>query len=202
MVGAVIEKISGERFDNYVKRHVLNPLNLYGGYCIDSLDANLFATLYEYDSTKKFIPSPMAYAPRRQEIQNYVMGYSTPIFSPTGGMKISAADLARYMAMHMNNGKYKGVRIISKKSSKLMQTKIAEKEGYGLALTTVDNLIPGKVMTGHTGSAYGLYSAMFFNAKEKFGIVVITNGSNPAYKDGFNVVITRMVASLYESFIK
>lgn len=202
MVGAVIEKISGERFDNYVKRHVLNPLNLYGGYCIDSLDANLFATLYEYDSTKKFIPSPMAYAPRRQEIQNYVMGYSTPIFSPTGGMKISAADLARYMAMHMNNGKYKGVRIISKKSSKIMQTKVAEKEGYGLALTTVDNLIPGKVMTGHTGSAYGLYSAMFFNAKEKFGIVVITNGSNPAYKDGFNVVITRMVTSLYESFIK
>jgi CubicO group peptidase (beta-lactamase class C family) len=202
MVGAVIEKISGERFDNYVKRHVLNPLKLYGGYCIDSLDANLFATLYEYDSAKKFIPSPMAYAPRRQEIQNYVMGYSTPIFSPTGGMKISAADLARYMAMHMNNGKYKGVRIISKKSSKIMQTKIAEKEGYGLALTTVDNLIPGKVMTGHTGSAYGLYSAMFFNAKEKFGIVVITNGSNPAYKDGFNVVITRMVTSLYGSFIK
>jgi CubicO group peptidase (beta-lactamase class C family) len=202
MTGTVIERISGERFDNYVRNHVLKPLNLYGGYCVDSLDSNRFATIYDYDSTKKLVPSPGAYDPRRQEIQNYVMGYSTPIFSPTGGMKISAADLARYMAMHMKHGKYKGVRIISKKSSRIMQSVVAEKEGYALAIMHTDKLIPGKKLTGHTGSAYGLYSAMFFNAKEKFGIVVITNGCNPVYKDGYNLVIRRTVNSLYDSFIK
>jgi protoporphyrinogen oxidase len=58
------------------------------------------------------------------------------------------------------------------------------------------------MLTGHTGSAYGLYSALFFNAKEKFGIVVITNGCNPVYEDGYNAVIKRTVNSLYESFIK
>lgn len=202
MVGAVIEMISGERFDTYVKRKVLSPLGLYGGYCVDSLDAYRLVTLYDYDSTKKFIPQPMAYNPRREEIKNYVMGYSTPIFSPTGGMKISAADLARYMMMHMNKGKYKGKRIISKKSSAIMQTPISGEEGYGLALQTSNKLIHGLTMTGHTGSAYGLYSAMFFNAKEKFGIVVITNGCNPVYKEGFTLLIRRTVNSLYESFIK
>jgi CubicO group peptidase (beta-lactamase class C family) len=202
MTGTVIERISGERFDNYVRNHVLKPLNLYGGYCVDSLDSNRFATIYDYDSTKKLVPSPGAYDPRRQEIQNYVMGYSTPIFSPTGGMKISAADLARYMTMHMKHGKYKGVRIISKKSSRIMQSVVAQKEGYALAIMHTDKLIPGKKLTGHTGSAYGLYSAMFFNAKEKFGIVVITNGCNPVYKDGYNLVIRRTVNSLYDSFIK
>jgi CubicO group peptidase (beta-lactamase class C family) len=201
MTGTVIERISGERFDNYVRNHVLRPLHLYGGYCVDSLDANRFATIYDYDSTKKLVPSG-AYNPRREELQNYVMGYTTPVFSPTGGMKISAADLARYMTMHMNYGKYRGVRIISKKSARTMQTIVAEKEGYGLAIMHTDKLIPGKKLTGHTGSAYGLYSAMFFNAKEKFGIVVITNGSNPVYKDGYNLVIRRTVNSLYESFIK
>ena len=202
MTGTVIERISGERFDNYVRNHVLKPLNLYGGYCVDSLDSNRFATIYDYDSTKKLVPSPGAYDPRRQEIQNYVVGYSTPIFSPTGGMKISAADLARYMTMHMKHGKYKGVRIISKKSSRIMQSVVAEKEGYALAIMHTDKLIPGKKLTGHTGSAYGLYSAMFFNAKEKFGIVIITNGCNPVYKDGYNLVIRRTVNSLYDSFIK
>ena len=202
MTGTVIERISGERFDNYVKNHVLKPLKLYGGYCVDSLDANRFATLYEYDSTKRPIASPGAYNPRTQELQHYVMGYSTPIFSPTGGMKISAADLARYMTMHMKHGKYDGVRIISKKSSKIMQTTVAEKEGYALAIMHTDKLIPGKMLTGHTGSAYGLYSAMFFNAKDKFGIVVITNGCSPVYNDGFNTVIKRAVNSLYDSFIK
>src|SRR4051795_4152921 len=108
---------------------------------------------------------------RREEIKNYVMGYGTPVFSPTGGMKISATDLAKYMTMHMNKGKYNGVRIISKKSAKRMQKKISTEEGYGLAIMNKTDLIPGKLMTGHTGSAYGLYSAMFFQPKEKFGMV-------------------------------
>ena len=203
MVGTVIEKLSGERFDNYVKNHILNPLGLYGGYNVDSLDASRFATLHEYDATTKtFKPSPAAYNPRREEIRNYVMGYTTPIFSPTGGMKISATDLAKYMSMHMNMGKYKGKRIMSKKSAKLMQTKVAEEEGYALALTNLNDLIPGKMMVGHTGSAYGLYSAMFFHPKEKFGIVVITNGCNPTYTKGINDVLRAGVNSLYDHFIK
>ena len=203
MVGTVIEKISGERFDNYVKHHILDRLGLYAGYCVDSLDSSRFTTLYEYDSASRgFKPAPMAYAPRREEIKNYVVGYSTPIFSPTGGMKISATDLAKYMTMHMNKGKYNGVRIISRKSAKRMQTIVWKPAGYGLAISKVDNLIAGKTMTGHTGSAYGLYSAMFFQQKEKFGIVIITNGCNPGYADGLNNLIKSVAQILYDDLIK
>jgi CubicO group peptidase (beta-lactamase class C family) len=202
MVGCIIEKISGERFDQYVKQHILDPLNLYGGYCIDSLEKDRFATLYEYnDSLKKFIAAPAAYASRSEEIRHYTMGYSTPVFSPTGGMKISASDLAAYMIMHMRQGRYKGKRIISKKSARQMQTPLSEKEGYGLAIMTTQKLIPGKTMTGHTGSAYGLYSAMFFNPKGKFGFVVLSNGCDPSYADGFNTVIKQTMNCLYEGFI-
>ena len=203
MVGAVIEKYSGERFDNYVKKHILNPLKIYGCYCVDSLSAQKFTTLYEYNTqTKGFTAAPAAYAPRREELKNYVLGYSTPIFSPTGGMKISAIDLATYMTMHMNYGKYDGGRIISKKHAKLMQTKISDQEGYGLALLETNSLIPGKLMKGHTGSAYGLYSAMFFEPKEQFGIVVITNGCNHLYTDGMNNVLKKTINSLYDNLIK
>lgn len=202
MVGTIIEKISGERFDQYVKHHILDPLGLYGGYCVDSLDGSRFATIYAYnDSLKKLTPSPAAYAPRSEEISNYVLGYSTPIFSPTGGMKISASDLARYMTMHMQKGHYKGKRIISKKSAVTMQTPLSIKEGYGLAITTTEKLIAGKVMKGHTGSAYGLYSAMFFHPEEKFGFVVITNGCKPGYTDGYNTVIRKTINCLYDNFI-
>ncbi len=203
MTGAVIEKISGERFDQYVKHHILDPLGLYGGYCVDSLDKTRFATLYEYnkDSTK-FIAAPAAYNPRSEEVKNHILGETTPIFSPTGGMKISATDLAKYMIMHSRHGKYKGGRIISKSSSIQMQTKLSDDEGYGLALETTDKLIPGETMCGHTGSAYGLYSAMFFNVDKKFGIVVICNGCGPSYDSGFNNVIKKAVNTLYEAFIK
>jgi len=56
-------------------------------------------------------------------------------------------------------------------------------------------------MKGHTGSAYGLYSAMFFEPKEKFGIVVITSGCHAGYTDGFNDVIKKTVNCLYNDLI-
>eukprot|EP01136_Pigoraptor_vietnamica_P015720 Opistho-1_new@4476 len=202
MAGTIIEKISGERFDQYIKHHILDPLQLYAGYCVDSLDQSRFATIYEYNGDSvKFIASPAAYAPRSKEIAAYTMGYTTPVFSPTGGMKISATDLARYMIMHSKQGKYNGKRIISRKSARQMQTPLSEKENYGLALLKTDKLIAGKTMTGHTGSAYGLYSVMFFQPEEKFGFVVISNGCHPAYSDGFNTVMRKTVNSLYEAFI-
>lgn len=202
MAGTIIEKISGERFDKYIQKHILEPLGLYGGYWVDGLDSTRFASIYEYDdSLKTLVAQPMAYAPRRQEIGSYVMGYSTPIFSPTGGMKISAPDLARYMIMHMKMGKANGKRIIKKKSAITMQTPLSEKEGYGLAIATTDKLIAGKTLKGHTGSAYGLYSAMYFDPNEKWGIVVITNGCRPGYTDGYNTVIRKTVNVLYNHIV-
>ena len=203
MTGAVIEKITGQRFDLYVKQHILDPLGLYGGYCVDSLDKSRFATLYEFNKdSNKFIAATAAYNPRSEEIKNHILGVTTPIFSPTGGMKISATDLAKYMIMHSQKGKYKSVRIISENSAIQMQTKLSDEEGYGLALETTEKLIPGEVMCGHTGSAYGLYSAMFFNAQKEFGILVICNGVGSTYDSGFNNVIKTAVNKLYEAFIK
>lgn len=205
MVGTVIEKISGQRFDQYVKKHITDPLGLYAGYNVNALDSKRFVTLYEYDSvSRNLTPAPLAYAPRTEEIKNYMMGYSTPVFSPTGGMKISAPDLAKYMTMHMNLGTYKGVKIMEKKYARQMQTKVSEEEGYGMAMMNFDNLIPGKRMTGHSGSAYGLYSAMFFQPEEKFGFVVITNGSNGKYrvKGDIREVLNSTMNVLYHNFIK
>lgn len=202
MAGAIIEKISGERFDQYVKHHILDPLGLYGGYCVDSLDSTRFATLYAYDSaTGRLQPAPMAYAPRREEISHYTIGYSTPVLSPTGGMKISVEALANYMMMHMNKGKQNGKRIISKKSARLMQAKIAKEQGYALGLMNFDNLIPGKAMCGHSGSAYGLYSAMFFQSREKFGIVVITNGCKTGDTGEVHPLLKKVINILFRNLI-
>ncbi|UIR57952.1 beta-lactamase family protein [Sphingobacterium sp. SRCM116780] len=204
MIGAVIERLSGQRFDLYIKEHILDPLQLYAGYCVDSLDNTKFVTLYEYDTVNKQLsPQPSAYNPRSEEIKNYKLGYSTPAFSPTGGMKISAVDLAKYMMMHMNYGKgLTNKRIIKKGSSKIMQIPITSNEGYGLALRVSDKIIQNKTLIGHTGSAYGLYSAMFSEPKEKFGIVVITNGcAIPPDTFDFNPLLQACMNTLYTELI-
>jgi len=203
LAGTILEKMTGIRFDKYIQQQILDPLGLYGGYNVNTLDSNLIAKIYEFkrDSTK-FINSPSAYAPRTEEINNYTMGRSTPIFSPTGGMKISAHDLAEYMIMHSQLGKHKGKRIIPKNLSKQMQAIISEEENYGMALETSTQLIPGKTMIGHTGVAYGLYSIMFFEPKEKIGFVVISNGCDTKTINGINGVLHKTVNILYEHLIQ
>ncbi len=203
LAGTIIERASGVRFDNYIVQNIFKPLNLYGGYCNDSLDSKRFATLYEYNKdSNSFTAAENAYHPRREDLAKYVMGYSTPVFSPTGGVKISAHDLAQYMMMHMNKGKLKNKKIISKKSAAVMQTAYATDNDYGLALE-VDNdkIISGVKLTGHTGSAYGLYSAMFFNPKEKYGFVVITNGCKPEDIGGMNGLLKETINALHRHFI-
>lgn len=202
MAGAALEQAVGVRFDNYIKKQILTPLRLKGGYCIDSLDNTAFAKIYDYDPKKQeFEVQPAAYAPRSEEIQNYILGYSTPVFSPTGGLKISAQDLANYMTMHMNYGESRGVRLISQSSAKIMQTPVDIDASYGLALRENKTFIKGKTMVGHTGSAYGLYSAMFFEPQERFGIVVITNGCKQVFEDDKPLLLEEVANYLYEALI-
>ena len=202
LAGAILEKYSGLRFDAYIQENILKPLGLYGGYDVDQLDKSRFATLYAYQrDSAKFIPSPAAYVSKGEELKTYISGYSTPIFSPTGGMKISAPDLAKYLLLHMNYGKVGKVRLISSAHSHEMQTPLSSDENYGLALWKTDVLIPGVELVGHTGSAYGLYSAMFFNPQEKYGFVVISNGCEPTEEEGYIRVIRRVLQILHEEWI-
>lgn len=202
MIGAILERASQQRFDDYVIQQVLKPLSLYGGYDVTKLDSSRFAYIYEYNTdSKKYTRSAGAYAVRSELKDNYQLGRTTPVFSPTGGMKISATDLAKYMSMHMNYGIYKDGRIITRKSAKLMQTPFSNVEQYGFALENTTSMVDGVRLVGHTGSAYGLFSAMFFDPKKKYGIVVISNGCHPAYKGDYNNVIKKAVNVLYENLI-
>ena len=202
LAGTILERVSGERFDQYVVAHVLEPLGIYGGYCVDQLDNTLFAHLYEWDEEKGEYEdtSDEAYAPRREKIAAYVMGHDALIFSPTGGMKISALGLARYMTMHMNYGTTPdGVRIISEESARNMQVPRSEPEHYGLNLWLADDYVPGVTLVGHTGGAYGLRSAMFFHPEEKYGFVVICNGHHAP--EGVPNVLYGSIERMYRHFI-
>ena len=202
LAGAILEKYSGLRFDAYIQENILKPLGLYGGYDVDQLDKSRLATLYAYQrDSAKFTASPAAYVSKSEELKTYIPGYSTPIFSPTGGMKISAPDLAKYLLLHMNYGKVGTTRIISTANAKTMQTPLSTDENYGLALWKTDVLLPGVELVGHTGSAYGLYSALFFNPEEKYGFVVISNGCDPTEEEGYIRVIRRAIQILHEEWI-
>jgi len=95
---------------------------------------------------------------------------------------------------------------ITKEINHIPVAKIVIRDGEAadanFEISNGNDFIPGKTMTGHTGSAYGLYSIMFFQPKEKFGIVAITNGCNITDDTGYNAPLKAVGNVLYEEIIK
>jgi CubicO group peptidase (beta-lactamase class C family) len=127
VLGTVMERVTGERFDRLMRRLLLAPLGLRGGYNPSELPAqdlaNL-ATLYRkrpldtevWDAAGPWIAQADDYSARPPApptgIAAYVPGTNATPFSPTGGLRISARDLGAVMLMLMNGGLHDGRRIL------------------------------------------------------------------------------------------
>ena len=208
LAGTILEKVTNVRFDQYVRDSIILPLGLEGGHNIDVLDSSRIASLYRRRNGE-YVKSP-AYGSVAHHLDNYTMGYSAPIFSPTGGVKISAQDLAQYMKMHMNYGELNGVRIMSEESAKTMQTPVwmiqnihEWEEQYGLCLKEFVDFIdnpryntPGNYPIGHTGDAYGLRSIIIWSPADGWGIAAMTNGYTIKDTDIIQPLANGIVAAL------
>ena len=197
LAGTLIEKISGQNFDRFMSENLFIPLGITGSYTVEGVtDINNLAVIYrneegrwapQTDDFKGALPSP-------RDFSGYKTGTNAAIFSPQGGLRISAIELARIMTLHMNEGVYNGRRIISKKSIRLMHTpqwtwngsngdpEVGPERSWGLSVSILSgtvsaDMINGKsVMIGHGGDAYGLISKFYFDPDKKSGLILITNG--------------------------
>ena len=201
--GMILEKVSGERFDEYVRRHILLPLGICGGFNVDSLDREKLASLYQWKGERYECQDDDAYAARGEKLEGYRMGEDTYLFSPASGMKISAADLTKYMLMHMNHGLgASSVRILGDAISRDMQTPRSYEgdEHFGLGLLETEMFSPGTVLTGHSAGAYGMRGVMYFNPKEKYGFIVMSNGAHDSQNEDENMVHFGTIRRMFEWF--
>ena len=222
IIGSLIEKLSGQRFDIFCKQHIFDPLGIKGSYRVQDIDnINNVAPIYRmynglwYPQTDNF----KGIKPKPRELSNYVIGSNGALFAPQSALRISARDLSKLMLMQMNGGKYKDIRILKDATVKLMhkpQWTYNDNNGdtfFGLFLcwglgfqVTTDKvngdiIAPGYVMTGHIGDAYGLLSDFFYNQDKHFGMIFITNGSADEFEYGhstaFNAVEEDALSALY-----
>ncbi len=210
LAGAILEKISGVRFDVYIRENIINKLGLYGGHNVDSLDASRFAMIYHLEDGE-YVLSDGPYKSRAEEMPNYVLGYSAPIFSPTGGVKMSVEDLAKYVMMHINYGELNGVRIISEESARIMQTPVPFTKGdeinnYCLGLGQLPYQtddpkynVPGNYLIGHSAGSYGLSGIMLWSPSDKWGIVAMATGLTPVEGKSF---LQTTATKIYNACVK
>lgn len=200
VLGAIIENITGERFDEYVEKSILVPLNIEGGFDVDKLDQKMFVRLYRYDvKTDCFHESPNAYKSYKKIFGSYKLGYTTPLLSPAGGLKITARGLAKYMIEHMKASNKQPTFLISSDSENLLHEVQTQDANYALSFRRYTNVIQGDTLYGQTGGAYGLFSAMLFSPKKRIGFVILTNGCKSRYIDGFMDFHLPIIRCLYST---
>lgn len=205
LLGAIIENVTGIRFDEYIDKNICEPLGLNASFNLTKIDSlKLVRTLKYNKKEKQFkkVNRIYNYQYVRDKLKDYKLGYTTACLSPAGGMKMSAKDLATWMMIHMNYGQWNGKRIVSKKSELEMWTPQGSDRNYGFAFSQYDKIVKGEKFIGMTGSSHGNNSVMFFNPEKKYGFVVITNGYVPVSKKRHISLARELVRPLYNHFIK
>ena len=111
--GHLVELISGEPFDEYLRRHVFEPLGMEDtGFSVPPEKAERLAACYERGPDKKLrLLDDPATSPYLEK----------PAFlSGGGGLVSTAADYLRFCRMLHGRGELEGARILGRKTLELM----------------------------------------------------------------------------------
>lgn len=200
VVAAAIEGATGERFDQAMARLVFRPLDIDACYnwptCSDAAVARA-VTLYGADGTvqrddlqgvRPACPVVPA-ADGSCDLTAYRLARHGAGFSPQGGLRISANDLARIgvMLLHRGGSFLKPESLARLEAMAPVHPVSGEGTGgffceYGIAMHSTggpalrdpacrDDLFgDGRLRLGHSGDAYGLRSGLWFDLEGGDGI--------------------------------
>ena len=144
VVGSIMEKATGERFDRLMQRLVLDPLEMRGGFNPAEMPAERvanIATLYRkatagdrqvWNPDGPWIAQVDDYSiqsPVNRAGPDYVVGSDGALLGPQGNLRASIADLSRVMLMLMNRGSVDGKRFLEPRSVDLMLARNWKYEG-------------------------------------------------------------------------
>lgn len=184
LLAAIVEKISGERFDLYLQKHIYSPAGMTetGSYQLDDVIPN------EAEGYMHSADDPFAAEPLRTN-RNYVPMPS----NGAGGEYSTAMDMARF-ARALLAGKLVSQEWVSKLISNETQVKRATLPGYGFGFGSFD--IDGKKAAGHSGGGpnIGINSDLEFFTDGSYTVSVLGNSDAPEAQD-FARRIMKMLAA-------
>ncbi|SFS04690.1 CubicO group peptidase, beta-lactamase class C family [Sphingomonas jatrophae] len=205
VVASVMERATGERFDRLMQRLVLAPLKLDACFNWPTCGDAAVARAVELDDRagkplrddlhgrRPDCPVVPA-ADGSCDLATWRAGENGALFSPQGGLRISARDLATIGRLLLGGGAVDGVRLLTPAS---VEALLAERWaydggngvtgestpgticGYGLAVQRLpsrragcrDDLFgDGVPRVGHSGDAYGLRSGLWINRARGRGV--------------------------------
>ncbi|MFC3092850.1 serine hydrolase domain-containing protein [Alteromonas sediminis] len=143
VLGTLIERVSGQRFDLYMDEYLFKPLSIDAAFNVRLMsdegfnevhplyrkqDNQWVAQVDNYhgvrpDNTiQTENPDTKSTADTEHfDLADYKIGTNGTFFSPQGGLRISIADLAKLAKVLINKGSYNGVQILKPETVSAME---------------------------------------------------------------------------------
>ncbi|MEO7206239.1 MAG: serine hydrolase [Steroidobacteraceae bacterium] len=104
LAGYIVERISGQPFDDYIDAHLFKPLEMSHATFRQPLPAAFEADMSQGYALGSQPPKP----------------YEIVVAAPAGSLAASGVDMAHFMIAHLEGGEYHGARILGAETLKMM----------------------------------------------------------------------------------
>lgn len=165
VLAAVVEKVSGERFEDYVQENFFKPLHMdTASYFYTPEVQKRLAKLYRSDGVTEF-------------------PYWHICFRPAGSINASPKDMANYVRFYLQRGGLDGTQLVQASSIERMErtetlpaAKLGNISWYGLY--NYASCEDAFVFHGHNGAVDGGLTEMAYLPEQGRGYVVMMNWAN------------------------
>jgi CubicO group peptidase (beta-lactamase class C family) len=159
----IVERVSGLSFDAYVEQHIFTPLGIQHSTFRQPLPDKLTANMA---SGYNFLDG--AYQKGDFEL---IEAY------PAGSLSATAADMARFMIAHLQNGRYGEQRILQEATAIQMHQPLFTHNPRlgGMTYGFLESTINGQSMVWHGGDTIFFHSGLFLFPEQNVGLFISTN---------------------------
>jgi len=161
IAGYIVQRVSGEKFEDYIANHIYKPLGIVHSTFVQPLPADLKPLM----STGYTLASG---GPKEFEFVNS---------APAGSMATSAGDMAKFMIAHLQDGRYGDTQILKAETAKLMHSRafgpVADLNGMALAFFQENQ--NGHTIIGHGGDTIYFHSHLHLILDANVGLFISLN---------------------------
>ena len=184
LAGYIVQRVSGERFEDYVANHIFQPLQMTHSSFAQPLPPSLASMMSKgYKSASDGTPQPFELVDP----------------APAGSMSTTAEDMAHFMIAQLQNGQYGNARILQPATAELMHSQqyVPAPGINGFDLGFYQENRNGLRIIGHGGDTVFFHSDLHLLLDQHIGVFMSFNSAGSAEAHGTLMVRT----AIFDAFL-
>ena len=163
LAGYIVERVSGEPFDQYVANHIFKPLGMMHSTFDQPLPEGFAANMsngYKIASDK-------------------AEPFETVTPAPAGSLSSSAIDMAQFMLAHLQDGRFGATQILNPETAQLMHSRLfgLDQAANAMAYGFYEESRNGHRIVGHAGDTQCFHSDLHLMLDSGVGFFISYNSA-------------------------